>query len=219
MSLLDLVDEKRPEILRIAAKHGARNLRLFGSVARGEDHEGSDVDLLAEISGLGEQVALKEDLQHLLGVNVDVMTSPHRYLRERILEEAIPLEHPQFRELAVIESGRPHVPLDRDHTYLQLMLDYVKDAVEMAAETSREAFLTERFAQRGLMLTVALIGEYAGKVSPELRAQHEQIPWTQIVALRNISVHDYPGLDLAHVWDETIHVDIPQLKTNLEKLL
>lgn len=88
--------EKRDQILKIAARHGARNLRVFGSVARGESHEGSDLDLLIEWEpgrSLFDQVHLVEDLQALLGVRVDVATerSLHRLLKNRILREAVPL--------------------------------------------------------------------------------------------------------------------------------
>lgn len=218
MSLLELIEEKRPEILRIAAKHGANNLRLFGSVVRGEDHEGSDVDLLAETPSFHERFALEEDLRALLGVGVDVMETPHPYMRDRILEEAIPLDAPDFRERAVLESQRPHVPLDRDATYLRLMSDYCNDVVEMASEITRETFLTERLPQRGLVMTLILIGENAAKVSQEFRKKHSEIPWNEVVAPRNTSVRNYPGLELTRVWDEIIPIDVPRLKAQLERL-
>ncbi|MDX1983561.1 MAG: nucleotidyltransferase family protein [Bryobacteraceae bacterium] len=88
--------EKRDQIIEIAARHGDRNLRVFGSVARGESHEGSDLDLPIEWEpgrSLFDQVHLVEDLQALLGVRVDVATerSLHRLLKNRILREAVPL--------------------------------------------------------------------------------------------------------------------------------
>lgn len=88
--------EKRDQILQIANSHGARNIRVFGSVARGESHTGSDLDLLIEWEpgrSLLDHAHLKLDLQDLLGVNVDVATegSLHRLLRDQILREAVPL--------------------------------------------------------------------------------------------------------------------------------
>lgn len=68
MNLERLLKEKREEILRIAAKHGARNVRVFGSVARGEAGEGSDVDLLVEFEpgrSLLDQAILVADLEEL----------------------------------------------------------------------------------------------------------------------------------------------------------
>lgn len=223
MSLLDLIDSKRPEILRIAAKHGARNVRLFGSVARGEDHPGSDVDLLAELHGTwdGGASAIERELEELLGVHVDVVEADRLVppFQEHALSEAVPLEAPDFRERAVLESQRPHVPFDRDATYLRLMLGYCNDAIEMSHEVARDAFLTDRLPQRGVVMTVVLIGEYAAKISQEFRAEHSDIPWGDIIGFRNAGIHNYPGLQLDAVWDSIILVKIPVLKSQLETLV
>ncbi len=86
----------REEILRLARQHGARNLRVFGSVARGEANENSDLDLLVEWESgrsLLDHAGLVQDLQELLGMKVHVGTekSLHWYVRNRILREATPL--------------------------------------------------------------------------------------------------------------------------------
>ena len=92
----NLLREKRDEILRIAEKHGARNVRIFGSVAHGEATEASDIDLLvdtAEQTSPWFPVGLAAELEELLGQRVDVVTSNGLYwlLRRRILKEARPL--------------------------------------------------------------------------------------------------------------------------------
>ncbi len=89
----ELLHQKREEILKVAAQHGARNVRVFGSLARGEATEQSDVDLLVEFDAdrsLLDQSALILDLQDLLGRKVDVLTENALYwlLRRRILREA-----------------------------------------------------------------------------------------------------------------------------------
>jgi len=88
--------ERRAEILRCASKHGARNVRVFGSAARGEAQQGSDIDLLVEMEpgrSLLDLVGLWQDLEDMLGSHVDVLSeggvSPH--LRERIYADAIAL--------------------------------------------------------------------------------------------------------------------------------
>lgn len=96
MKLEELLREKRDEILRICAKHGARNVRVFGSVVRGEAGEDSDVDFLVEFEpgrSLLDQAGLVLDLEELLGRKVDVVTERGLYwlLRRRILKEARPL--------------------------------------------------------------------------------------------------------------------------------
>jgi predicted nucleotidyltransferase len=94
--MVQLLANQREAILRIAAKYGARNVRVFGSMIRGTATENSDVDILVDLDedrSLLDHVGLKQDLEELLGRNVDVVVeggiSP--YLQERILTEAVPL--------------------------------------------------------------------------------------------------------------------------------
>ncbi len=91
-----LLKEKRTEILRIAAVHGARHVRVFGSAARGQAGPTSDIDLLVEFDpdrSLMDYGRLVMDLQDLLGCTVDVVTenSLHWVIRDQILEEAVAL--------------------------------------------------------------------------------------------------------------------------------
>lgn len=93
MDITEVMENRRQEIIRIAASHGARNVRVFGSVARGEAGPESDLDLLVQLApgySLLDLVAIKQDLEDLLGCEVDVVTeaaiSP--YIRERVLPEA-----------------------------------------------------------------------------------------------------------------------------------
>jgi predicted nucleotidyltransferase len=96
MTIERLLAEKREEILRLAASRGARNVRVFGSVARGEAREDSDIDLLVDVESgrsLLDVVGLWLDLQELLGRKVDLLTEGgvNRHLRDKILAEARPL--------------------------------------------------------------------------------------------------------------------------------
>jgi predicted nucleotidyltransferase len=87
---------KRDEILRLAARHGASDIRVFGSVARGESDANSDIDLLVTLEpgrSLLDLGGLLMELRDLLGCNVDLVTErglrPH--IRDRVLSEAVPL--------------------------------------------------------------------------------------------------------------------------------
>jgi hypothetical protein len=96
MSIDEIVNLKRDEILRIAKKHGARNIRIFGSAARGEAGPASDVDFLVEMEpgrSLIDHVALWQDIEELLNCEVDVVSEKalHWYIRDRVLNEAKPL--------------------------------------------------------------------------------------------------------------------------------
>ena len=95
-SIRALVRERRRDILRLADEHGARRVRLFGSVVRGEDPDASDLDLLVEMAedrNLLDRIGLKQDLEELLGVDVDVVmeNALHPVLRARVLMEAVEL--------------------------------------------------------------------------------------------------------------------------------
>jgi predicted nucleotidyltransferase len=93
---VELLQAKREEIRRIAAKHGAYNVRIFGSFARGDAGPQSDLDLLVSVGPKTTSWfpgGLVADLEQLLGRRVDVLTenglSP--LLRDRVLSEAVPL--------------------------------------------------------------------------------------------------------------------------------
>jgi uncharacterized protein len=96
MNMAGAIRERRDEILRITARHGAGNVRLFGSAARGEDTPDSDIDLLVDVTGATTPWfpgSLTADLEELLGKRVQVVI--HRSLspliREAVLREAVPL--------------------------------------------------------------------------------------------------------------------------------
>ena len=95
MDIKRLLETKRDEILRVANAHHVRNLRLFGSVARGESDEESDIDFLAELTagcGLLEHAALIRELEQLLGRRVDVVSDKglRPRIKDRVLREAVP---------------------------------------------------------------------------------------------------------------------------------
>ena len=96
MGVAEFVRANRKEILRIARKHGAANVRVFGSAATGELAPDSDIDLIVDV--LPEHSAwfpggLLADLEELLGRQVDVVEPDglHWYIRDQVLKEAVPL--------------------------------------------------------------------------------------------------------------------------------
>jgi predicted nucleotidyltransferase len=96
MNLGDLVQEKRDQILQIAARHGAYNVRVFGSAAKGTAGPDSDLDILVDVGPSHSAwfpAGLILDLEALLEREVDVVTEDalHWYIRDRVLAEAVPL--------------------------------------------------------------------------------------------------------------------------------
>jgi predicted nucleotidyltransferase len=97
MTIKELLQKNRNEIIAIATKHGAYNVRVFGSVARGEETPASDVDFLVDydLTKISPWFpgGLLADLENLLGCKVDIVTEKglHHFIRDRILKEAISL--------------------------------------------------------------------------------------------------------------------------------
>jgi len=96
VELHKLIKQKREEILALAAKHGALNVRIFGSVARDEAGPESDVDFLIDLGPNRSPWfpgGLIIDLENLLGCKVDVITEKglKKRIRDRVLQEAVPL--------------------------------------------------------------------------------------------------------------------------------
>jgi len=96
MIMMDVLRSRRDEILDLAGRHGATNVRVFGSAARGDSDGRSDIDLLVEMQpgrSLLDMGGLLMDLQRLLGRRIDIVTEKGLRARicERVLREAVPL--------------------------------------------------------------------------------------------------------------------------------
>ncbi|HEY0827372.1 MAG TPA: nucleotidyltransferase family protein [Bacilli bacterium] len=90
------LNNKRDGILTVAKKYGASNLKIFGSVIRGEANENSDIDFLVAFEdnrSLFDVIGLKQELEEMLERNVDIVTgeSLHWYIKDKVLNEALPL--------------------------------------------------------------------------------------------------------------------------------
>lgn len=94
--LLETLQSQKAQILEIADKYGASNIRVFGSVARGEANGDSDIDLLVDLEpgrSLLDHIGLIQDLADLLGRSVDVATPSalHERIKDRVMQDAVPL--------------------------------------------------------------------------------------------------------------------------------
>ena len=107
---------------------------------------------------------------------------------------------------------------DRDRLHLLHMRDAAQWARDGAIGHSRNDLDTDRHFQLGLVKAVELVGECASRISDELRAQQPHIPWTKIISMRNVLVHNYWRVERDTVWN-VVHNDIPALITELERLI
>jgi len=108
--------------------------------------------------------------------------------------------------------------LRADRIRLQHMLDAAREAVASARARTRANLERERIWALGLVKCIEIIGEAAARVSVDTRNQYPQIPWAQIVGMRNRLVHVYFDLDLDQVWS-AVTEDLPPLVSELESIL
>ncbi|HDL85287.1 MAG TPA: DUF86 domain-containing protein, partial [Candidatus Acetothermia bacterium] len=202
----------KDDILALAKKHHAENVRVFGSVAR-EDKDTHDVDFLVHFRQftpwLGNQTGLNRELEELLGCEVDVVNdeSVDRYIRNRVFEEAVPLESTQ-----VAETEAPMTE-ERDEIRLLRILDACEKTEELAGDESRD-WKTEL----ALAKLFEIIGENANTLSDELKAAYSDVPWRDAIDMRNILVHQYEGASPAIMWDKAEHV-VPVFKAQVKHIL
>jgi uncharacterized protein with HEPN domain len=101
----------------------------------------------------------------------------------------------------------------RDLDRLADMRDALTDVKALTAD-GKQAFQADRSAQQAVAYNLAVLGEAARALSPELRERHPEVPWRDVIAQRNVVVHEYHRLDLDSLWI-TATQDVPQLDEQL----
>lgn len=105
-----------------------------------------------------------------------------------------------------------------DGISIQQMLDHARRACEMVRGRERSDLDSDDMLQLALTRLVEIIGEAASRVSMPTRAKYREIPWVDIVGMRNRLIHGYDVVDLNLLWD-TIEVDLPALIAVLENIM
>ena len=108
--------------------------------------------------------------------------------------------------------------LEESAIRLRHMLDYAREAVTLARGKSRADLDADRVLNLALVHLVEIVGEAASRVSKDVQGQYPQIPWPQVVSMRNRLVHGYDFLDFDILW-QTITEDLPELIAILEKIV
>ena len=91
------------------------------------------------------------------------------------------------------------------------------ERIERYAAKGRVEFEKDELIQTWMVHHLQIVGEAAAKLGREFHEQHPSIPWPQVVAMRNVLIHDYFGVDLEEVW-RVVERDLPELKNKLERL-
>ncbi|MGB0429961.1 MAG: DUF86 domain-containing protein [Bacteroidia bacterium] len=105
-----------------------------------------------------------------------------------------------------------------DETRLKHILEAIKLIEEYSENKGLLEFETERMYQDACIRQLGIIGEACARMTEELRQSNEQIPWREIVGLRNIVIHEYFGVDCQVIWN-VIDVELPILKIKIKELL
>ncbi len=104
-----------------------------------------------------------------------------------------------------------------DATWLRHMLDHTREAVEMARGRSRQDLDLERQLNLSLARLLEILGEAANRVSEERQTAHPEVPWKQIIGLRNRLIHGDDSVDFDILW-KVVTEDLPPLVTTLKKI-
>lgn len=108
--------------------------------------------------------------------------------------------------------------MQRDRAYIQDIIEAARLAISYLDGLTEEDFADDTMIQDAVIRRIEILGEAARRVSPGLRGSNPQIPWSEMIGMRNLMIHDYDDVDVHVVWN-TVQGDLPQLVEALSSLL
>lgn len=108
--------------------------------------------------------------------------------------------------------------MKRDQVLVSHILGCIDSIEQYTLGLTKEGFLSSFMVQDAVTRNIEIIGEASSKISKEIKDQHNQIPWRDIVAMRNILIHEYFRSDPETVWN-VVQRDIPRLKVQVLNIL
>jgi uncharacterized protein with HEPN domain len=108
--------------------------------------------------------------------------------------------------------------MERDRDFLQDILESARIALSHVKNMKLEDFLNDIQCQDAVIRRLEIIGEASRRISEETRKIYPELPWSEMVNMRNIMIHEYDEVDLNIVWDTTLN-DLPPLIIQIEKIL
>lgn len=109
-------------------------------------------------------------------------------------------------------------PEERDPAYLWDMLDRSRHVTNLVLDLSFESYVDDAKSRAAVERELTVLGEAARRVSASFKAQHPEIPWSDLVGLRNVLTHDYGKLEQEQIWKIATR-DVPELVRQLEVLI
>jgi uncharacterized protein with HEPN domain/predicted nucleotidyltransferase len=219
LGIEDLLADKREEILRIAARRKAYNVRVFGSVARGEATPDSDIDFLVDFEpdyGLLDHIGLIQELEDLLGRKVDVANQSNlkELIRHRVIESAISLDDIPAK-IGLRSSEGAYVRDER--LYLADIIQRI-DFIESTTAEGRDQFMSSQLHQDAVIRSFEVIGEAVKRLKPETIGSYPQVKWSELAKFRDFLIHHYDQVEPEKIWGY-IENDLPPLKAAVEMIV
>jgi len=108
--------------------------------------------------------------------------------------------------------------MQRDREFMIDILEAAKLAIHYIDEITREEFFENTQNQDAVIRRIEIIGEAARRISEETQAEYPEIPWSDLISMRNVMIHEYDDIDFGIVW-ETVKNDLPLLVDSLNNIL
>ncbi len=196
---------------------GVTRVRVFGSVARGEAGEASDIDLLVDFApdqspGLLDLMRVKALLEGILSRRIDVLTEGALKppLRGEILADAVD----------VLNVPQPAPQTHREKRWRWRVFDLL-DAIDRiddyTAGLTLTTFLRDERTRDAVLRNLARLGETTKFIPQSVQDRNPQVPWAYLRDIRNLVSHDYFGIDPELIWN-TVRHELPGLRLSLQAL-
>jgi len=201
---------------------GVSRVRVFGSVARDEAHEASDIDVLIDFfgpAGLISQVRAIWLFEQLLGRRTDVVTPEglKPSLRGPVLEDAVDVLALPLPQLLPPQSPARPSPKRWDWR-VQDLLGLLGRLQDLTRTYDLASFRADQVAQDAACMNLLRLGEGTKFVPEEVQATHPELPWNELRSVRNLLAHDYFGVDVGLLW-YTLTEELPPLSAKLNAVL
>ncbi len=221
-SRASIVRALRRALPALSEKYNIKSFGIFGSYARGEQKVMSDLDVLVEYGGaitFSEWMDLERELSGLVGTNVEMheLRSLRTYISKNVLPQVIWLQKDGVPQIVRLprrtqngkQNGRTMEPKREYLDFLQDIVESMELAQEYVKGITFEEMVADRMRRDSVERTIERVGEAATRIPSEIRRMYPDIPWVNMVGMRNIISHAYDRLSYQIIWD-TIHESIPK---------